>query len=490
VKARRNILFIHCDSMDGRVMGCMDHPAAHTPNLDRLAGRGVLMRNTYCNNPVCCPSRASMWSGQFTHHCEGWNNYQGLSPDDPTIMSRLTGAGYRCQRCGKTDYLSGAHTIRARVAAWVRSTGIDRPLYRMEGPALDDSQTERVNEGDWRDVDTCARLMKDAARGDEPFLLFCGIRAPHPPFFTSQRWLSLIDPARVPPPAQDTYDHPAMAYMRTTKNWEHGVTGDAAQFIRRIYFAMVAEVDAMAGRLIDAVDELGLADSTYVIFSSDHGEVNMEHRQFYKMNHYEGSAHVPLIVAGPDVQADVASDNLASLVDIHPTLMDMAGLPHPDGLDGHSLLPELTGGRCDRPDRVLSEFHGSTCPTGAFMLRRGQWKYIAYVGYEPLLFDLAADPDETDNLAPRRPEVVKMMDDVLRRVVDYEAVDARVKAYDRCSFRDWRRQQLEAGTYERMMARIFSGWDYLENDTTLAWPKDYEDRIVAWLDGQPGPALA
>ena len=104
--------------------------------------------------------------------------------------------------------------------------------------------------------------------------------------------------------------------------------------VRRIYFAMVAEVDAMVGRLVAAMQEMGLSDSTYLIFSSDHGEMAMEHRQYYKMNLYEPSVRVPLIVRGPGVRRGARVAAPVSLVDIHPTLMDMADLPHPPGLDG------------------------------------------------------------------------------------------------------------------------------------------------------------
>ena len=124
-----NIVVIECDSMDGRVMGCMSHPAAHTPNLDRLAERGTLLRNTYCNSPLCVPSRASMWSGLYTHHCQGWNNYKGLSENAPTFRTRLEDNGYRTAAYGKTDYLSGRHSLRARVAAWTRSADIRRTIF-------------------------------------------------------------------------------------------------------------------------------------------------------------------------------------------------------------------------------------------------------------------------------------------------------------------------------------------------------------------------
>ncbi len=186
---RSNIVFIHTDSMDGRLMGCMGHPAMRsaTPNLDGLAAQGVLFRNAYTNNPICCPSRASMWSGRYTHHCEGWNNYKGLSESDPVFLDHLVNSGYRAKVVGKTDYLSGHHTIRARVSPWLRSANIPRPNYRMGPPVVSDESRERVHERDWVDVDAAIQWLQDMGReGKDPFFLYVGIRSPHPEFATSR----------------------------------------------------------------------------------------------------------------------------------------------------------------------------------------------------------------------------------------------------------------------------------------------------------------
>jgi arylsulfatase K len=481
-----NIVLIECDSMDGRVMGCMDHPAMTraTPNLDRLAARGALFRNAYTNNPVCCPSRASMWSGTYTHQCEGWNNHKGLSPDDPTFRTRLGEAGYRSVTYGKTDYLSGHHTIRARVSPWTRSAYIPRPEYRMEGPRIIEEDVERLHEHDWDNVDRSVDwLHEQATGGNAPFMLYLGLNLPHPAFTTSTHWLSAIDQEAVDLPQPDERDHPAMAYQRFHKNWMHGFSDDVVRDVRRIYFAMIAELDAMVGTVIQAVDDLGLTDETVILFIGDHGELAMEHRQFYKMSMYEPSVRVPVIAAGPGVRSGTIVDDLISLIDIYPTLMDVAGADHPPELEGRSLSPLLAGERDPgRPDWVLSEFHGSTLPTGAFMLRRDQWKYVAYVGYPPQLFNLAEDPDELDDLAAARPDVVAAMDASLREIVDYEAVDARVKAYDKQSFRTWRAARRSEGTYEDLMARVYSGWDDLSEDEIQPWRATDEALIDAWLN--------
>jgi len=483
---RPNILLVEVDSMDGRVMGCMGHPAMAraTPNLDALAKRGVLFRNAYTNNPICCPSRASMWSGKYTFHCEGWNNYKGLEPGTPTFRDELEKAGYLTQTFGKLDYLSGAHSTRARVTAWLRSANIERPQYRIGPPEVIDEDLVRVHAGDWKTADRAVAWIRENAKVEKPFFLYVGLNLPHPAFRTSQHYLQMIDEAGVTVPPADQYDHPVMRYQRLVKNWEHGYSDEMVRLVRRVYFAMIAETDAIVGHILSALRESGLTESTYVIFISDHGENAMEHRLWYKMNHYESSARVPMIVAGPDVRQGVVGDTLVSLIDIYPTLMDMARWQKPRDLDGHSLMPELLGQPGTRPDWVFSEYHDTACNTGSFMVRRGPWKYIAYPGYEPMLFNLDKDPDEIRNLASQIPDKVQEMDQLLRSIVDYEAVDAKVKAYDRASFAAWREEMKKQGKYEEEMARIFSGYDGVNAKTAKTWTPEDEAQVERWLKGK------
>ena len=481
---RPNILFIQTDSWDGRILGCMGHPAMRnaTPNLDAFAGRGVMFRNAYCNNPVCCPSRASMWSGTYTHHCEGWNNYKGLSAEDPTFRTQLDAAGYRTQAFGKEDYLSGAHTVRARVSAWTRSASITRPQYRMAGPELIPGNAPVIHQKDWDNTAKTVSWLEDAGKSpDAPFMLYLGISAPHPEFRISEKYYNLIDDNGITVPPPDKQDHPVMAYQRAVKNWMHGFSEDIVRKVRRIYYAMCAEVDAMVGEILTALERAGLAHNTYVIFSSDHGENAMEHNQFYIMNFYESSARIPLMIAGPGLPRGREVAAPVSLIDIYPTLMDMAGLACPQGLDGHSLMPELTGASGSTHQWVLGEFHDTSCNTGAFMLRQGDWKYIAYAGQPSQLFNLAIDSDETDNRAEANLSVRADMDAALRGIVDYDAVDARVKTYDRESFSRWRDEERKTGTYRDTMARIFSGWDDLAPELITPWTDNDEARIEAWL---------
>lgn len=472
--------------MDGRAMGCMGHAAMRrvTPNIDAIAERGTLFRYAYTNNPICCPSRASMWSGLYTYQCEGWNNYKGLEPGTETFRSRLESAGYHFGSFGKEDYLSGHHTARARVSAWTRSANIMRPNYCEAAPVVIPGDVERVHEIDWKCVDSSIKWLQEHGRSEKPFALYVGLHMPHPKFRSSERYTSRVPAASCDPAIPDEDWHPVMNYQRVNKNWTHGFSPEMVRKVRSCYFAMIAEVDDLVGRLLAALKDQGLTESTTVVFTSDHGEMNMEHRQFYKMNHYEPSARVPMIIAGPGLRRGATTDTLVSLVDIYPTLMDIAGLEGPRGLPGHSLLPLASGGADTHPGWVLSEFHDSTLPTGSFMLRRDRWKYIAYPGYRPMLFDLEDDPDELINLESANKDIAKELDGVLRGIVDYESIDAKVKEYDRASFVQWRRERQEAGDYSPQMARIFSGWD---PGNITPWQQADEDNIENWLRGNPAP---
>jgi len=469
--SRPNVILISSDSMDGRIMGCAGHPAAHTPNMDRLAARGVLFQNAYCNSPQCCPSRASMWSGRHVFSCEAWNNHKGLSPDDPTFQTSLAEAGYDTHIIGRTDHLSGAHSWGVRINAWLRDADIMAPqkpgLTSRYG--VKESDAARFSEGDWARVDETAEWLRGRTEEDAPFFLSVGFIQPHPAFVTTPHWLELIDASKVTLPPAEEVRHSAMEFMKVAKGCGQDLAAGQILLIRRIYYAMVAEVDAMVGEIVAAVEETGLADSTYLIYTSDHGEMNLEHGQYLKNSLYESAVRVPLIMAGPGVRGGRVVEGPVSLADIFPTLMDLAGTEHPNWLEGSSLAPELMGTPGAHPDWVVSEYHSNFQNTGSFMLRSGDWKYIVYPGYEPQLFNVVDDPDEVHNLAEDRPDVLDGLDEKLRDIVDYGAVDARAKAYDRQSFTEWRASVSEE-EYQKQMSAAIRGYS-----------EEHEARIRAWL---------
>ena len=473
--AKPNIVLIECDSMDGRVMSCMKHLAAFTPNIDQLAERGVMFRNAYCNSPQCCPSRASRWSGRHIHEVEAWNNHKGLEPGSETYLTHLENAGYETFGTGKTDYVSGEHSLGARVYSWTRAAGIrlsqkKRPTEEMRHLLGD---VERVHEKDWQRVDESVAWLHKQVDGDAPFFLNCSFSIPHPAFVSSEWWLDKIDHDRVAMPRSESgARHPVMDYMSATKNCIADFDEADVLAIRRTYYAMVSELDAMVGCIFRAVNDLGLLDRTYVIFTSDHGEMNMEHDQWLKNAPYEASVRVPLIVVGPSVQEGTVVDDLVSLVDFYPTLMEVAGLEVPENLDGRSLVPDLVGSGTGSQQRVLCQYHSNFSNTGIFILRRGPWKYVAYPGYDSQLFDVEKDPAEIKDLVKDKRDTARNMDRTLRRLVDYPEVDAKAKAYDRESFLKWQRS-LGKKKCRETLAELFHA----------PWADEHTEQLETWLKG-------
>ena len=486
-----NIVFIECDSMDGRAFNAMGLSPLKgaTPALDSMAADGVMFENMYSNNPICCCSRASMLSGQYTFRCHSWNNYKGIPVSQPTFFSELEKSGYNMGIFGKTDYVSGEHTVRARVTAWLRTADLNMPEYRMGPPEILDSREKRVNTGDWKKLDESVEWLGKNKSTDKPFFLYVGLNLPHPVFRTSRYYLDKIDADKIEIPPKDTYNHPVMEYQRISKNWRHGLDPASVKNVRAIYYAMIAETDTIVGELIDAVKNLGLDKDTYIIFTSDHGEMGMEHGQFYKSNMYEPALRVPLLVTGPRVIKGAKISRLVSLIDIFPTLMSLAEINTGVELHGHSLTPELLGYGSELPNRVFSEYHECTQNASTSMIREGDWKYIAFArGFQPLLFNLKDDPWEISNLAPLMPEKCAEMKETLYGISNLDEVARLVREYDQDSFRVWRHEQKEAGTYEKNMSRIYSGWDHLKSDDKdiIPWSEDNEKKVIKWLEEMPG----
>lgn len=494
-RKRPNIVFILAESMDGRKMGCMHHPAMQraTPNLDRLAADGALFTDAYTTFPVCNPARASMWTGKYPHHYDCWNNHEGIEKDVPTFRDTFEHAGYRTAALGPLDYAHGMHSIRDRVGSWTRSACIRRPLCRTPLPQV--VADGSAHNGDRELTEKAVAWLNERAAEDEPFMLYLTTPLVHPAFVAEQKYMAMIDADQIdiPPGLQDVdgAGHPVDEYTRITKNCRYAFSERLVREIRHTYFAMIAQLDELVGRVLHTLDGLGLAETTYVVFSSDHGEMAGEHNQILKRTMYESSAHIPLIVRGPDVKAGAIVHTPVSLIDMYPTLLDMAGISYaehavqpgcPETLDGESLLPVSTGQSGARRGWAFSEYHADRSCTGTFMLRCAEWKYLKHIGYAPQLFDLSSDPEEMEDLASHRPDVVTELDGILTNHFDCEAIDARAKRYGKDNFRAWRKEQKAAGTYRDMMARIYSGYDRICIEDIVPWSDEDEAVIAAWLD--------
>jgi len=489
MQRRRNIIFFHAESWDGRMLGAMGHPALKnaTPSIDRIAESGTLFANTYCSHPICCPSRANMWSGRYTHNCESWNNHKGLETGMWSLLGELPKT-HNLGTFGKLDYMSGGHSQLARLSAWLAPVGIRKPVFDTAGAqqfTVDVSDDMRCHEGDWQKVDQAIEFLKEAKDTGSPFFLYISTGLVHPAFRTNTFWLNKIPEDAVDVPPMDRSDHPVRQYQLTAKAWRHGSDESTVKKVRRIYLAMCAEADAMVGALYDAMQELGLGEDTYFVFSSDHGEMALEHQDWYKMSMYEASVRVPLVMAGPGIRRGQRVRNLVSLIDLCPTFIEMGGLSKREGLDGASLLPLVTGQATSSRDWAYACFMGCTLNTSAYMLRKARWKYVAYAGYAPQLFDIERDPQELVDLSADRPGMVRALDDELRSVVDYERTHRDWIAYCKEAFRQWRRQARRGlyldGSYALAGNPSNDYWKIMDNCFT-GYDQEDERRVEEWLN--------
>jgi choline-sulfatase len=459
-----NLIFLLSDNHNRQVAGCYGHPIVKTPVIDKLAARGTRFASSYCASTLCVPSRGSLATGRYVHENGCWDNAIAYDGKIPSWMHRLRGQGHTVVSVGKLHFQSekndNGFTEELLPMHLHDGKGAIRTLLRGYGeePACTDGSrwklyTERSGVGDthYQDYDrkitakTVEWLNANGKKRGKPWALYVGYISPHPPFTVSQRIMDLYPADKMPLPMRfrpgDRPEHPAMRYLREIEGW-HDMTDE--RMLRRVaaaYFGLITHLDEQVGEVMKTVEALGLLGDTRVVYSSDHGELFGWQGHFGKKNLYEGSAGVPLIVAGAGVPEGRVSRQLVSHVDLFPTFVEGAGaaLAREDAtLPGVSLWPAI-GGRDDTARPVFAEYHAQGSRAGAFMLRDGDLKLVYHVGMPAQLFDLAADPDENHDLVAEGHDAgrARALEAKLRAVCDPEAVDARAKAAQRQAVEAW-----------------------------------------------------
>ena len=437
-----NLLVIMSDEHQAKAMGCSGHPFVQTPRLDALAARGMRFSDAVTPSPICVPARASFATGSYVHDIGLWDNAMPYCGQSGGWGHALQDNGIKVESIGKLHYRANGDPagfdvehIPMMVAdgvgmVWAsirdpreRHVTGRRMLGDEIGPGL-----SKYNRYDLDIVDRTCEWLSDQSPAADPWCLFVGLVAPHFPLVVPKEWFDLYPEELV----KDVKLHPSAGYrqhpwvrlqnefMDTEKRFRDQAERLAA---RSAYFGLCSFLDHNVGRILDALDGAGLADSTTVVYTSDHGD-NVGARGLWgKSNMYEESVAVPLIMAGPGVSPGACSTPV-SLVDLSATIVDHFGLAHDSGKPGRSLY-EIAAAECDRKRTVFSEYHAAGSVSGAFMVRDGRWKLIHYVGFEPEFFDLIEDPEETVNLAGRaeQSKIQSTMLERLRSICDPEAVD-------------------------------------------------------------------
>jgi len=452
-----NLIVILSDEHNPKVAGYAGHPIVKTPHLDRLAARSTRFTSAYTNCPICVPARASLATGRYVHEHRCWDNAIAYEGTPASWGHRTMAAGHRTVSIGKLHYQDSDP----------RRNGFDEeilPMHIVNGVGdllglIRDELPKRVGamrlgpeagpgESDYtrydRDIVTATRtwLREEAPKyRDRPWVLYVGFVAPHFPLIAPQQFYDLYPPASLPWPKLYGKDerpkHPFIDKQRWSMCFDEGFTDD--DMVRRAlagYFGLTSFLDDNIGQILTEMETLGLWSNTRLLYSSDHGD-NLGARGLWgKSTMYEESAGIPMLLAGPGVPQGTQVDAPVSLVDVFQTTLDSLGVEaHADDADlpGHSLIAMANG---ERPVRaVLSEYHAAASPSGAFMIRHGQYKYIHYAAFRdfvppPMLFDLEKDPEERVDLAgdPAHADVVAQYARALKAIVDPQVADVQARA--------------------------------------------------------------
>ncbi len=420
-----NILSVGVDDMNDWV-GCLGgYPGVRTPNIDRLAARGVLFSNAHCAAPVCNPSRTALLTGWSPAHTGIYDNEQywrPALPDAVTIPQYFRKNGY---------YAAGAGKVFHHVAGFnppdqwdkFQLQVFDDPWYRRPAwypwvkkePAppghpfngLPDFPGEfdwgvlprsDMEYGDQRAVDFGAGFL--AQKHDRPFFLAVGLWHPHIPLFAPQSYFDLYPPdkVRLPEcPDSDLDDLPPQALKFAAvrrAELERIIREGKWKDVVRAYLACITFADAMVGRMLDALERSAYARDTIVVFWSDNGWHLGEKKHVHKSTLWQRSTHVPLIIRAPGVRAaGIARGQPVNLLDIYPTLIELCGLPQRKDLDGTSLAPLLRDPKARRDPTVTTYWAGN------HSVRDERWRYIHYNDGGEELYDSISDPNEWTNLA-------------------------------------------------------------------------------------------
>lgn len=437
----RNLLILMSDEHQARAMGCAGHPLVQTPHLDRLAAQGTRFTAAYTPSPICVPARAAFAAGQHVHETRLWDNAMPYTGTPPGWGHSLQAASVRVESIGKLHYrapedpvgFDAEHipmmveggvgmvwaSIRAEAERWA-------PDARMLGSYIGPGES-KYTEYDRAIVARTVEWLAERADDSGPWCLFVGLVAPHFPLVCPPEFYALYPHDRLPPPKLHPDDghprHPWVdkqnAYMNSEAAFLDAYERNAAL---AAYFGLCSWLDHSVGLILSGLESAGLNDRTDVVYTSDHGDNAGARGLWGKSNLYEESAAVPLIVRGMGLAAGVRHEPV-SLLDVSASICAHFGkvLPAASGLP----LSDPAVAATDRP--ILSQYHAAGAVTGAYMLRRGRWKLIHYVGFAPELFDLATDPEETRNLAadPAHARVLTDLDAALRQILDPEATDAR-----------------------------------------------------------------
>lgn len=421
-----DILILYSDQHASRIAGYAGDTVVQTPNLDALASGGMRFTNAYCPSPICLPSRMSFLTGRTPSKQKCWTNRDILPSGVPTFAHSLGAAGYRAWLAGRLHSI-GPDQSRGYAR---REIGDHSPNW-LGGQSHDLGPLDRANDP-WREsltasgagnsayetydgavTDAAIAMLHEAGQkrrtGDRtPMALTVGWILPHAPYVCSPKLFESYA-GKVPAPTLSPPDpeHPHYEWWRKDRGIADATPNEIDR-ARTAYYGLVETMDSQVGQVLAALEEAGLAETTIVVYLSDHGEHLGERGLWWKSTLYDESAKVPLIMSGPGIATGATSDAIVNLTDLTATLLDLAGAPPLPDVDGRSFLGLLSGSTVPWLNRTYSEYvnDGAAPWSGGQkviqrMVRDGRYKYIYHHELPDQLFDLTDDPDETIDLVEK-----------------------------------------------------------------------------------------
>lgn len=437
---RPNVLFIAVDDLRP-ALGCAGDPHAKTPNIDKLASRGTVFTRAYCQQAVCSPSRSSLMTGRRPDTTKVYDlvtHFRKALPEVVTLPQHFKNHGYFAQGVGKIyhggyddppswsvpwegtkgrNFGTEGQRVAADLRAKAKAAGEDEARVRglpFESPDVAD---DYLNDG-WT-ANRAIGILKGRKGKAEPFFVAVGFAKPHLPFVAPKAYWDLYDPTTLPVPSSSDPPKDAPRYApqfggELRAYHEMPKTGpvpkETARQLVHGYYAAVSYMDAQVGRVLKALDELGLADDTVVILWGDHGWHLGDHGMWCKHTNYEKATRAALVCRVPGQKAPgQKTDALVEFVDIYPTLAEVTRLPRPEGVEGYSFAPLL-----DDPKRPWKTAAFSQYPRAGgqglgrlmgYAVRTDHYRYVewrkrdgsAVVARE--LYDHRTDPAEDRNVA-------------------------------------------------------------------------------------------
>ena len=445
--SRPNILFIAVDDLRPE-LGCYGKEAIHAPNIDQLAATGVVFERAYCQLAVCNPSRVSIMTGLRPDSTRVWDlatQFRHTIPDAVTLPQHFMKNGYHAVSYGKifhnpwpdNESWSEPHAWPKKSSLWskdarkrhaeyrekMRNDGrSEKKIARMRAEATEIVDTPDHEHIDGAIAEQTLSAMKRLAKQDKPFFLATGFVRPHLPFVVPRKYWDLYDRNTIPVAANQFLPKSSPAFAMNTmyelrdyfdfdgtpSPSQGSLTESEQRRLKHGYYASVSFVDALIGRLLSELDSLGLTDNTIVVLWGDHGWKLGEHNSWCKQSNYEIDARVPLIIRAPNAEGNgQTSKALVELVDVYPTLCELAGLHVARQLEGKSVAPLLSNPDRNWKGAAFSQFQrrNGDVPLMGYSMRTDRYRYIEWqdrrsrevVATE--LYDHDIDPQENENVA-------------------------------------------------------------------------------------------